>query len=79
MSKYLPLDYYDIHLKPNASMRLSTDNERSVIIFTLLGDAYVGGELVKEKTAVKLTYGDQLEIKSADKKAQVLFSLVRYV
>jgi hypothetical protein len=23
-SKYLPLDYYDIHLDPNASMLLST-------------------------------------------------------
>ena len=73
MSKYLPLDYYDIHLNPNASINLSTDRERSVMIFTLLGDAYIGGELVKEKTAVKLTSGDQVEIKSTDKNAQVLF------
>lgn len=73
MSKYLPLDYYDIHLNPNASMILSTDSERSVMIFTLLGDAYICGELVKEKTAVKLTSGDYVEIKSTDKSAQVLF------
>ena len=33
----------------------------------------IGGELVKEKTAVKLTSGDQVEIKSTDKNAQVLF------
>ncbi len=43
------------------------------MIFTLLGDAYIAGELVKEKTAVKLTSGDQVEVKSTDKNAQLLF------
>jgi redox-sensitive bicupin YhaK (pirin superfamily) len=52
---------------------MNTDSERSVMVFTLLGDAYIGGELVEEKTAVKLTTGDYVEIKSTDKNAQVLF------
>jgi len=73
LSKYLPLDYYDLHLDPNASIVINTENERSVMVFTLLGDAYIGGELVKEKTAVKLTSGDHVEIKATDKNAQVLF------
>jgi redox-sensitive bicupin YhaK (pirin superfamily) len=73
LSKYLPLDYYDLHLYPNASTILSTQRERSVMVFTLLGDAYIGDELVKEKTAVKLTAGDHVEIKATDKNAQVLF------
>ncbi|MGI6119655.1 MAG: pirin family protein [Desulfosporosinus sp.] len=73
ISKYLPLDYYDIHLDPNASIVLNTDSERSVMVFTLLGDAYIGDELIKEKTAVKLTSGDHVEIKATDKNAQVLF------
>lgn len=73
ISKYLPLDYYDIHLNPNASIVVETEEEHSIMIFTLLGDAYIGGELVKEKTAVKLTEGDHVEIKALDKKAQVLF------
>lgn len=73
ISKYLPLDYYDIHLDPNASITVNTDSERSVMLFTLLGDAYVGGELIKEKTAVKLTSGDHVDIKATDKNAQVLF------
>ena len=73
MSKYLPLDYYDVHLKPNASIVLDTDSDRSVMLFTLLGDAYIGGELVKEKTAVKLTSGNNIDIKSTDKNAQILF------
>lgn len=73
MSKYLPLDYYDLHLNANASMSLNTERERSVMVFTLLGDAYIGGELVKEKTAVKLSSGDTVEIKAADELTQVLF------
>ncbi len=72
-SKYLPLDYYDLHLNPNGSIILNTDNERSVMVFTLLGDSFIGNELVKEKTAVKLTSGDHLEIKATNKNAQVLF------
>ena len=72
-SKYLPLDYYDIHLKPNSSIVLDTDSNRSIMMFTLLGDAYISGELIKEKTAVKLSQGNSVEIKSTDTKAQVLF------
>lgn len=73
MSKYLPLNYYDLHLNPNASVLLNTESERAVMVFTLLGDAYIGGNLVKEKTAVRLTSGDRVDIRAADKKAQVLF------
>lgn len=73
MSKYLPLDYYDIHLEPNASIVIDTEKDRSVMAFTLVGEANIGGTVIKEKTAVKLTEGDQVVIKSADKEAQVLF------
>lgn len=73
VSSYLPLDYYDIHLNPNGSIVIDTEKERSIMVFTLLGDAYIGGELVKEKTAAKLTFGDRVEIKATEKNAQVLF------
>lgn len=73
ISKYLPLDYYDIHLNSNASTVVKTDSERFVMVFTLLGDAYISDELVKEKTAVKLTSGDYVKIKATGKNAQVLF------
>ena len=72
-SKYLPLDFYDVHLDPGASVLINTEKEHSAMIFTLSGDAYIGGEHVKEKTAVKLTSGDSVEIRSTDKNAQVLF------
>ena len=73
MSNYLPLDYYDLHLNPEASVIMNTERERSVMLFTLLGDAYIGGEQIIEKTAVKLSSGDRVEIKATDKRAQVLF------
>lgn len=73
ISKYLPLDYYDIHINPDESVIINTETDRSVTVFTLSGDAYIGGEPVKEKTAVKLTAGENVVIKSADKKAQILF------
>ena len=72
-SKYLPLDYYDVHLNADTSITINTDRDRSVTVFTLLGDSYVGGELIKEKTAVKLTPGDFVKIKATDKNSQVLF------
>lgn len=73
LSKYLPLDYYDVHLNPDASVVLKTARNRSIMLFTLIGDVYIGGELVKEKTGVKLTDGDFVEIKAANKKVQVLY------
>jgi redox-sensitive bicupin YhaK (pirin superfamily) len=73
MSKYLPLDYYDLHIKANEALILNTDNDRSIMMFTLLGDAYIGDELVKEKTAVKLSLGEQVKVRASDKDAQVLF------
>ncbi len=72
-SSYLPLDYYDVHLNANTSIVINTERERSVMVFTLLGDAYVGDELITEKTAAKLTEGDYVTIKAGDKSAQVLF------
>jgi redox-sensitive bicupin YhaK (pirin superfamily) len=73
MSKYLPLDYFDIHLNAGASVVINTEAERSVMVFTLSGDAYIGGELIKEKTAVKLTVGSHAVIKAADENVQMLF------
>lgn len=73
MSQYLPFDYYDIHLNANGSITMQTEPGRAVIIFTLVGDAYIGDERIKEKTAVKLTDGDTVRITASDEKAQILF------
>lgn len=73
MGRHLPLDYYDIHLEKGASISIKTEQKKAVMCFTLLGDAYIAGELVSEKTALKLTEGDIVEIKAADSFSQVLF------
>lgn len=70
---YLPLDYYDIHLNPHAELTLSVNRDDSISLFTLLGDVYINGDLIEEKTAVKLTEGDSLSVKNGDRNAQVLF------
>lgn len=73
LSQFLPLDYYDIHLDPKGILTIDTDPTSSVLAFTLSGDAIIGDELVKEKTAVKLTSGDFVKLQSTDQNAQILF------
>ncbi|MEJ8751391.1 pirin family protein [Lagierella sp. ICN-221743] len=70
---HLPLNYYDIHLEPNVEFKVDMEEDDSVLIFTLLGDIYIGDEYIEEKIAVKLTDGDSLIIKNGDKKSQVLY------
>ena len=70
---YLPMDYYDMHLNANAEITLTMNQDDSVMVFTLLGDIYINGEHIEEKTAVKLTEGDSLTIKNGEKDAQVLY------
>lgn len=72
MSKYLPLNYYDIHLKAASSIKIDTAKDDSIMLFTLLGAVTVAGEEVQEKTAVKLEVGTYVEISSKEP-AQVLF------
>ncbi len=73
VSNYLPLDYYDIHLDENSSVEISTQMEASVLLFTLIGKITVGGKIIQEKTAVKLSQGDVVKIESFEQKVQVLF------
>jgi hypothetical protein len=73
MSKYLPLDYYDIHLEAEGSIDIDTEPESSVSVFTLAGEVYIDNKLIAEKTAVKLSDGDKATIKSAEKACQVLW------
>lgn len=70
---HLPLDYYDIHLESNGEITLDTDEDSSIMVFTLLGDIIIEGEIIKEKTAAKLTNGDKLTIKNDGDFAQILF------
>lgn len=71
--EHLPFNYYDIHLDKGAVFENSTANDESIMLFTLVGDIEVVGEVVKEKTAAKLSDGDSVRIKSLTDGAQVLY------
>ncbi len=71
--EHLAMDYYDIHLYPHATIELNTEPDRSVMVFTLKGDALVADEIVEEKTAVKLSSGNTVSLQATDEAAQILF------
>lgn len=70
---YLPLDYYDIHFDEQGSLTINTDENDSVMIFTLLGGVYVGDQYIEEKTAAHLTPGTSFTLRSETTPSQVLF------
>ena len=53
--KYLPLDFYEIEIKKNDEFTIDTKDDQQVILFTLIGDIEVEGDVVSEKTAVTTT------------------------
>ncbi|WP_101912403.1 pirin family protein [Megasphaera vaginalis (ex Bordigoni et al. 2020)] len=71
--RYLPLDYYDIHINGNAAFTVDTKTDASVMIFTLTGSITVGAETLPEKTAAKLSPGDAVTLTASHQGAQVLF------
>ncbi|ERT59236.1 pirin family protein [Megasphaera vaginalis (ex Srinivasan et al. 2021)] len=71
--RYLPLDYYDIHINGNAAFTVDTKTDASVMIFTLTGSITVGAETLPEKTAAKLSPGDAVTLTAGHQGAQVLF------
>lgn len=71
--KYSPLDYYHILLKANGKITIDMNENKSVMVFLLLGDAKVAGEDVVEKTAVKLSNGTSLDIEALDDNIEILF------
>ncbi len=70
--KYIPLDYYDIHLSADASITLDVKEENTVMVFTLLGDVVVCGDSVDEKTAARLIDGDRVTIRAVSDNVEVM-------
>ncbi len=71
--EHLKLDYYDLHIEKSGEVTIETDSDDSVMLFTLLGNAVIDGEMIPEKTAVKLSNGDSITIAAGDEASQVLF------
>lgn len=75
---HLPLDYYDIVLPAGGSAALHVKPGTSAMAFTLLGDASIAGEPIREKTAVKLSDGDELTVENlGHEEAHVLYMASR--
>lgn len=70
--KYLPLDYYDIHMNPGAKITLDVKPENTVMVFTLVGDIVTGGTHVETKTAARLVDGDTVTIEAGRDGAEVM-------
>ncbi|MBB5182712.1 pirin family protein [Catenisphaera adipataccumulans] len=62
--EYQPLDYYELILKPGASISLPSDPQKTAMVFTLSGDAEIAGTSVREKTAAALSEGDTVSIQA---------------
>lgn len=73
VGKYLPMNYYHIILEANNKFTIETEENKSVLVFLLSEDAKIAGETISEKTAVKLTNGDSLDIESLHEDIQILF------
>lgn len=72
--KYLPLDYYDIQLDSGSEIVIDTEPDRSIMLFTLSGGAKVGTTHIPEKTAVKLTRGEHVNLQNPGKeKSHILW------
>lgn len=71
--KYLPLDYYHIILQPHQKITIPMEQEKSVMVFLLVGDGIIANEVISEKTAVKLSEGTSLDIQATKEPLQVLF------
>lgn len=72
-SHHLPLDYYDIHLDPGASLTWKVDRERAAMGFTLQGEVIVAGNVIPEKTAVRFTEGDTVTITAGKDPVEFMF------
>jgi hypothetical protein len=70
--KYLPLDFYDIHLEDNVSVEIPVREGLSAFAFTLRGEVIISGKNVEEKTAAKLGDGDRVLLETKNNKAEIL-------
>lgn len=72
-AQYLPFDYYDIQIEKGSTIRLETEMDQSISLFTLVGDIRIAGEIIEEKTALHLTQGDRVTIEALSDQVQVLY------
>lgn len=70
--RYVPLDYYDLHMQPGAKTEIDVKPGNTVMVFTLVGDVTTGGTTVVEKTAARFSDGDTVVIEAGGDGAEVM-------
>lgn len=80
-SKYRPVNYYDVHLKPNGKFELDIKDDDSVNLFSLIGEVYVDGEKLPNFSAgLTELGGDKLVLENkSDKEVSVLVFISRRI
>lgn len=73
MSAYLPLDYYDIHLKAMGSFHYEVPKDRMIVLFALKGNFTIGEQSLSEKSAALLTQGTHISIHADMGGGQILY------
>jgi len=71
-NKYWPLDFYAITIEKGKFFDYAIDKDKTVIAFTLKNDVEIESEIISEKSAILFSQGDNILIKSRDKKAKIL-------
>jgi len=71
-SKYWPVDYHIIHLCKENKIKIDTNDDKTVILFSEKGQFQIEGKTVEERTAIKLTRGNFVEIESLSTDIEIL-------
>lgn len=62
---HLQANLYEVKLKKGKMIKIPTNHDEKVFIFTLLGECKVDGKLFDEKTAILFDQGDYIEVEGA--------------
>ena len=65
---------FDIDLKDGKEIEIPSSSDESAFVFTILGEAEINDELIKEKTAVLFRRdGDSIKIKASNGDTRVIY------
>lgn len=62
LSRYVPVDYYDVHIKPGCTFQTEVSEKVNATLFALVGSPTVEGEPVEHFDAAILEGGDEIRI-----------------
>lgn len=71
--QHLPFNYYSLQFDESTSFQLTMDNDDSVMVFTLKNSIHINDTFIPEKTAVKFTQGDFIQLDIDEKNTEVLY------